>query len=157
MSGEQSRSALVSPRRAIALGLLLACMGGGCRREAASSSPPTPDPDNQLPFGYVEAPRNNETVGRVVDVSGWALDDSAVRLVHVYVDGKYQVTALITVPRPDVKQAYPKYAAADARHGWHAVVDLGDKVGQHEVLVQAIDDHGASRDIGAVTVNLIGR
>jgi Big-like domain-containing protein len=157
MSGEESRSALVSPRRAIALGLLLACISGGCRREAVTSSPPTPDPHNQLPFGNVEAPRNNDTVGRIVDVAGWALDDSAVRFVRVYVDGTYQVTAQITVPRPDIETVYPKYVTPDSKHGWSTAVDLGDRAGLHEVLVQAVDDHGASRNIGTVTVNLIGR
>jgi len=28
---------------------------------------------------HVDTPRNNETVGREVDVSGWAVDDAGVR------------------------------------------------------------------------------
>jgi hypothetical protein len=57
----------------------------GCWPGSASNDPAR-DPDNRLPFGRLDAPRPNETVGRVVDVAGWALDDSAVRFVHVYVD-----------------------------------------------------------------------
>lgn len=122
---------------------------------------PAPDPANELPFGVVDTPKNGDLVGRVVDVIGWAMDDSAVAVVHVYVDGKYQTAAPLTISRPDVSKASPKYARIDSKdpdvHGWQASVDLGEKAGAHTILVQAVDDRGATRDLGAVTVTVIGR
>ena len=58
------------------------------------------------------------------------------------------------VSRPDVEQAHPRYARADAMHGWNVLVDFGMASGPHTILVQAVDDLGATRDIGVVPVTM---
>ena len=128
-----------------------------CRAGSTDQRDSPPDPANGLPFGIVESPHSGETVGRVVDVMGWAVDDSAVRIVHIYVDGTYQASAHLTIGRADVAKQYPRYGSPGDIHGWHTLADLGEKPGVHEIIVQAVDDRGATRDIGAFVVNLIDR
>ena len=135
--------------------LTCALLAGGCRGERV------PSRNNELPFGVVDLPKHGELVGRTVDVVGWAMDDSAVAVVHAYVDGKYNASAHLTIVRPDVSKANPKYTRRDPSmtdiHGWRMTVDLGEKPGFHTILVQAVDDEGATRDLGSVMVTLIGR
>jgi hypothetical protein len=136
---------------------VLAAWVSGC---GSGSSPPTespPDPINNLPFGVMDIPGNNSTVGRVVDCVGWALDDTPVRVVRLFVDGRYNASASLTIARPDLPRFFPRYMAANPRPGWQGLVDLGESPGAHTILAQAVDDRGATRDIGFVTVNLIGR
>lgn len=127
----------------------------GCSERASH-----PDPNNELPFGVIDSPRSGQVVGRTVEVAGWALDDSRVGVVNVYVDGKFKASGQLTIARPDVSKALPKYARREENpdlHGWHTTVDLGETPGTHTILAQAVDDRGATRDIGSLTVDLIGR
>jgi hypothetical protein len=141
---------------AMCVGLALLLTFTACARTAK-----TPNPRNELPFGYVDIPSNGKTVGRMVHVGGWAMDDSAVAAIRIYVDDALKGVTDVGLSRPDVSKAFPKYVhgSADAvdRHGWQAAVDLGDQAGPHTIRVQAFDDEGASRDLGSVVVNLIGR
>ena len=113
-----------------------------------------PDPKNELPFGVVDVPLPAATVLRNTFVSGWALDDSAVRGVRIYIDGKYVTDARTGLERPDVSKAFPRWARGSNAHGWGVQVDFGDLTGTHLLLAQAIDDSGATRDLGAVSVTV---
>ena len=122
---------------------------------ACSGALNAPDPRNELPFGVVDLPKAGSTVSRSTFVSGWAMDDSRVRAVRVYIDGKYVTEARMgLVPRPDVSKTYPKYAHRSDAHGWGVQVDFGNLTGAHVVLAQAVDDRNATRDLGAVSVNV---
>jgi len=119
-----------------------------------SSQPDGPhDPKNELPFGIVDGPGANQQVGRQVKVVGWALDDTGVREVRVYVDGRLKTAVQLDVDRPDVSKAYPNYGTRSDRHGWSAFVDLG-KPGAHTIVVQAVDDTGATRDLGVIELTV---
>ena len=126
--------------------------GWSCGRPA-----PPPDPNNQLPFGVIDSPQSDKVVGREVEVSGWALDDTGVSEVRIYVDARYKMSAKLKIKRPDVTKVYPQYPVPDDMHGWWEVVDLGETAGTHQILAQAIDANGSTRDIGSVTVELIAR
>ena len=132
--------------------LLAMAAGWSCRLPA-----PLPDRNNELPFGVVDGPKSGAAVGREVEVSGWALDDTGVVEVRIYVDARYKMSAPLKIKRPDVTKVYPKYPVPDDMHGWWEVVDLGETAGTHQILAQAIDSNGATRDIGSVTVELIAR
>lgn len=136
--------------------LLLAVALGGCRQKPTPCDS-TPDPRNELPFGSVDAPRDRDTVGRMVTIVGWAADDSSVSTVHLYVDNKFRGSTKPTLPRPDVATEFPTYTASHSNVGWQTQIDLGETEGRHVVLAQAVDDRGATRDLGYVVVNLIGR
>jgi hypothetical protein len=112
---------------------------------------------NSLPFGVVDTPKNGDTVGRVVDVVGWAIDDSTVAAIRIFVDGQLRSAARVTGRRPDVTSAFPQYPNRSDLHGWAAEVDLGESSGPRTILVQAVDDRGATADLRPVTVSVIGR
>jgi hypothetical protein len=123
----------------------------------ACGARPLPEPDNELPFGFMDVPANGATVGRVTRVAGWALDDGRVTRVDVYVDGHFRGSATPAAPRPDVAKAFPAYARQADTCGWEVNVDLGDRSVPVTILAQAIDDRGATRDLGTVTVSIVGR
>jgi N-acetylmuramoyl-L-alanine amidase len=128
---------------ALALALTMACGGGDL-----------PDPQNELPIGYLDSPANGAVVPRQFRFAGWALDDSRVVRVDIYVDGRFRASATPTVARPDVLKAYPQYAKSTAVTGWEVTVDLGEGAGGRAVLVQAVDDKGATRDIGSAAISI---
>ena len=129
--------------------LLLAA--AGCQRPSSE-----PDPKNELPFGFIDAPTAGAGVTRQIQMYGWALDDQGVAEVRIFVDGKYVARTTLTQARPDVTKAHPNYAHGTETHGWALTVTLGEAIpeGAHTLLAQAVDTQGATRDIGTVTVSV---
>jgi len=149
--------------RIVARFLFIVCMGvaaagAACQQAAppATSRAAEPDPKNELPFGFVDAPPQGAGVGRQVQMYGWALDDQGVADVRVFVDGKYVTHTGFSVSRPDVAGAHPTYTHGNDKHGWAVTVALGPAFapGAHTILVQAVDTLGATRDIGSVAVSV---
>ncbi len=124
---------------------------GACR----SAPPSRPAQANRLPFGVMEAPRDGETVGRVVDVVGWAIDESAVTAVRIYVDGRFKVSVKPNGERADIADRLAWFPHQQTQ--WQAEVDLGESGGAHAILAQAIDDRDATRDLASVVVHVIAR
>jgi len=116
-----------------------------------------PNPSNELPFGRVDLPKPDAVVdgGKVV-ASGWAVDDSAVRGVRVFVDSRFYTTARLTIDREDLTAQLPKYMHGSNTHGWTTAIDLAALPGTHAILFQAEDDQGATRDLGTVSVTVPG-
>jgi hypothetical protein len=128
----------------------------GCQLLPSQGRPSAPDPKNELPQGFIDAPATGAGVGRAVQMYGWALDDGGVAEVRVYVDGRFAVRAPIDQKRPDVSKAYPDYAANTDVHGWAVTVPLDASLsaGPHTIIAQAVDTQGATRDIGTITVSV---
>ena len=131
------------------LGILPAVLG--CQMVSSQ-----PDPKNELPFGFIDAPPNGASVGRQVQMYGWALDDHGVKEVRFFVDGRYVTKCAIDTPRPDVAKANLVYRAGTDVHGWALTVTLAPELapGPHTIIAQAVDTDGATRDIGTITVSL---
>jgi hypothetical protein len=136
--------------RRVLLGVLLACAAG------CTSLQTGPDSKNELPFGWVDEPTDGLAVERNVTSHGWALDDNTVSKVHVYLDGHYLAQTTITEVRPDVSKTYPRYAHGNDTHGWRMAITLPRDVtlGPHKLVFQAVDNQGATRDIGTADVRL---
>lgn len=64
-------------------------------------------PDVLAPLGHLDAPANDATVAGLIDVAGWALDNTIVAAVVVQVDGAEVGTAAYGLERADVQAAYP--------------------------------------------------
>lgn len=84
--------------RRLALGLIV----GLCLQAAVVSA--------QSAFGHVDTPQPGDTIYGVVAISGWVLDINAVSSIDLYVDGNKVATADLSLPRPDVLNAFPTYA-----------------------------------------------
>ena len=136
---------------AAALVLVTAAVGVGCGRSIGAE-----DPANELPFGHVDVPVDGAQVKAQTPVAGWALDDRGVREIRVYVDGHIVNHGPLTSDRPDVSKAFPQYARGNNRHGWTLTMDFVAP-GPHAVVVQAVDQDGATRDIGTITVVAVER
>jgi hypothetical protein len=136
--------------RRVLIGLLLLCAA------SCSAARSEPDPKNQLPFGWVDEPAAGSEVQRQVSTSGWALDDTGVAEVRVFLDDHFVARASITESRPDVTKTYPTFAHGNDVHGWRVNVPLGASatLGPHNLLFQAVDKDGASHDIATVAVRL---
>lgn len=125
--------------------------------QPSASQPPAtaPNPSNELPFGRMDQPMADAVVnGGTVIASGWAVDDSAVREVRLYIDSHFRVATKLTVPRADLTGALPSYMHGNNIHGWATELDLGTSPAAHTILAQAVDDQGATHDIGSITVTV---
>jgi len=84
--------------RRLALGLIV----GLCLQAAVASA--------QSAFGHVDTPQPGDTIYGVVPISGWVLDINQVSSVDLYVDNIKVASADLSLPRPDVLNAFPTYA-----------------------------------------------
>jgi hypothetical protein len=141
---------LVIARRLVSFGavLVVAAALAGCGERVK-------DPDNELPSGVVDTPKAGAVLrpGKTL-VGGWAMDDSGVAEVRLYFDGHFKDSARLNVARPDVGRAIPQYARRGDIYGWNIEADFGMEPGSHTILVQAVDESGATHDIGVIPVSI---
>jgi hypothetical protein len=141
----------MSPVLKLALLLLPLGLAVACGRSSR------PESDNELPFGWMDAPAPGAVLSpdSRLTVSGWALDDSQVVGIRIYVDNRLRVTTRIIEARPDLSKPYPGYMKGTDVHGFRTVLDQPLTPGSHTIMAQAIDDGGATRDLTTVTVTAV--
>lgn len=104
-------------------------------------------------IGHVDEPTANLTTSGSIRVRGWALNESGIKEVKIYVQDKYLGNASIGKSRPDVKNVYPQYIDSD-KSGYEYVIDstsLGK--GAKTIKVQAVGKDGTSQTY-SVKVNI---
>jgi|HubBroStandDraft_4_1064222.scaffolds.fasta_scaffold750025_1 hypothetical protein len=110
---------------------------------------------SMLPFGVVDSPRPREALRGHATLRGWALSESEIESVAVYLDRTLAGFATLGVSRPDVRKAFPAFPRA-AEAGWQLDFDVtGMKSGPHELEIQARSRQGATRDLGDVAVTVV--
>jgi hypothetical protein len=122
----------------------------GCRKsETVTASPPaTPAASATLqhpPFGFLEVPRENDTVAAGTVATGWALDDSGVAGVSVSLDNGPAFSATLGQAFPGVKEAYPTFPAADKAGFRFALPSAA--AGPHLLVVTITARDGGKTDI----------
>jgi hypothetical protein len=137
-----------SRARTLILALSLSGVAASCGKNGAL------DPNNELPFGYLDLPAEGAMVpaGKPLQVAGWALDDSAVKEVRVYFDNKFKAKTSINVERPDLAKPYASYIHGTNLHGWNVQIDVPNAPGPHTILAQVVDDGGATRDVRPASI-----
>jgi len=124
---------------------------------------------NQPPVGALDIPANitgsTDYVSGVYPVTGWVLDDHAVRKtvaadgsiradIEVMVDGKVVGQAIYPLPRPDVANAHPDVPGA-MNSGFLMNLDTASFTnGTHTIAVRAWDDQSANSILGSATVSI---
>lgn len=99
-----------------------------------------PASDIFTPLGSVDSPAPNAQLSGTVNVAGWALDDTAVSRVDIYVDGTLAGTAAYGGSRPDVANDLPN---APAAIGYNFSLNTTMySNGSHIVVVRAVDTSG---------------
>jgi N-acetylmuramoyl-L-alanine amidase len=131
----------------LSISLLSLLAAAGCGKSTGSRKP--------LPFGVMDEPRNGEAVHGIIPVRGWALSESGIAQVLVYVDRKYATPATLGADRPDVAKAFPAFAN-HPDSGWLASLDTSKlPPGTHEIVVQGTAENGATRDLGDINVTVV--
>ena len=130
----------------VAAALVLA----GCRKSetATASAPAAPAASatqQHPPFGFLEVPRENDTVAAGTVATGWALDDSGVAGVSVSLDNGPAFSATRGQAFPGVKEAYPTFPAADKAGFRFALPSAA--AGPHLLVVTITARDGGKTDI----------
>ena len=106
----------------------------------------------QLPLGSFYPPAPNQTLAGKVLIGGWAIDESGIQAVHIYLDRAYVMDASIGVDRPDVAKVYPAFKK-DMISGWNAILDTSTvPSGTHELIAKVQAKDGAQRDFAVPIV-----
>ena len=89
----------------------------------------------------IDNPKENSYNSQNVRISGWALADSGVSQVKVYIDGKFYKEAQIGVLREDVYKAYPSYS--DKNSGYFITIPTSELApGKHTLKVLSVSNDG---------------
>lgn len=127
-----------------------ACAFNGCRK---SESPAAATPEARTagateqhpPFGFIDTPREGDTVASGSPATGWALDDSGVARVEVSLDNGPAVRAELGQSFPGVQEAYPTYPNSD-KAGFRFVMPSA-AAGPHLLVVTIRARDGGKTDI----------
>jgi Bacterial Ig domain len=135
------------PILSVALGVALVA---ACRKSESTqaAAPATPTPlgvAQHPPFGFIDTPKEGDTVASGSWSFGWALDDSGVARVDVFLDNGPAVAAGMGKPFPGVKEAYPTYPDSD-KAGFGFVIPSAP-AGSHLLTVTITAKDGGKTDL----------
>ena len=128
--------------------LAVAACDGGVRgpKRQTDRNPPS--------VGFIDAPAAKAVVGPIFSVAGWALDESRVKQVRVYLDDQLVATLPLTVMRPDVEKAFDVRFGGGTPHGFTALIDAGSRKGYCTIRFEALDGRGALTQFATTTVKI---
>lgn len=99
------------------------------------------------PIINVESPQTSKTYTDNFNLSGYALNQSGVKSVKVYLDGNYSRDAQIGIQRTDVGAKYQQYLGAN-NSGFSTTYNVNDfTIGNHTMKVEAIGNDGTIKDV----------
>jgi len=136
--------------RAIAM-LAVAMLAAACEHEPATKRQREPNPPS---IGFLDTPAAESSVGPVFMVAGWAADESGVDRVRIYLDDEPVATVPVTIARPDVDRAYPKYASTGPVHGFGTAIDAGSRAGYCTVRLEVLDKRGGLTQVAHANVKI---
>lgn len=131
---------------AMAAVLMAACRKSESPEAAALAvSPTTSAAAQHPPFGFIDTPKEGDTVASGLWCFGWALDDSGVARVDVFLDNGPAVAAGLGQPFPGVKEAYPTYPDSDKAGFGFAIPSAA--AGPHLLTVTVTARDGGKTDL----------
>jgi hypothetical protein len=109
----------------------------------------------QLPLGHLDTPTPGVTASGSIRLSGWALADSGISRIDVYLDGKLVYSGRVGIRRPDVQKVYPNFRDADIS-GFDFQLPLDSVApGTHQLTVQARTSDDAVKELASIPINVI--
>lgn len=139
-----------SARSFVIVTLALLC-AAACSREPEARRQTTRNPPT---IGFIDAPAAGAVLGPKFVTSGWALDESHVERVRIYLDDEMVANVPLAVMRPDVEQAYKVSAGAGRPHGFSVAIDSGARKGYCTIRFEALDGRGALTQFATVQVRI---
>jgi hypothetical protein len=138
--------------RGISLAAILAFGPGasvGCRPCSQNSGLAGPLLEPIL--GALDAPARGATLRETGVVGGWAVAESGVNRIAIYIDGQFTGFAALDGKRPDIAKLYAKTFPDAATSGWTTVLDVSKMAdGEHQMVAQVKTKRGAIREFGPV-------
>lgn len=125
--------------------------GGGITRRATSSAL-TPIPSNnpsnpKTPLIIaLEEPSSQFTSNGIANLRGWAVGQSAIKKIELFIDGQYSSDVPFGGARFDVGNIYPEYPNS-SKSGFSMAFSYSDlSEGNHTALVRVHDAKGRTQD-----------
>ena len=122
-----------------------------CSREPAARRQKERNPPS---IGHIDAPAAGAVLGPRFVTSGWALDESLVERVRIYLDDQMVANVPLAVMRPDVERAYQVSFGAGLPHGFSVAIDSGSRKGYCTIRFEALDRRGALTEFATVQVRI---
>ena len=136
--------------RGISLAALLAFGPGasvGCRPCSQNGGPAGVLLEPIL--GALDAPVRGSTLRETGVVGGWAVAESGVRRIAIYLDRQFVSFAALDGKRPDIAKLYTKTFPDAETSGWTAVLDVSKMAdGEHQMVAQVKTNKGGVREFG---------
>ena len=136
--------------RGISLAALLAFGPGasvGCRPCSQNGGPAGVLLEPIL--GALDAPVRGSTLRETGVVGGWAVAESGVRRIAIYLDRQFVSFAALDGKRPDIAKLYTKTFPDAETSGWTAVLDVSKMAdGEHQMVAQVKTSKGGVREFG---------
>ena len=103
------------------------------------------------PVSVLDSPSNLSLItSDSVNFSGWALNDSGVKTVNIYIDKVKVVSPAINIARADVVAVYPGYQNTNVC-GFSANVNISYlSTGEHSVTLEAIGNDGSINVVNSI-------
>ena len=115
-------------------------------RRQHEKNPPT--------YGFIDAPAAGAVLGPKFVASGWALDESDIERVRIYLDDQLVANVPLTVMRPDVEQQFKVTFGVGRPHGFSVAIDSGARKGYCRIRFEALDGRGALTTFATVQVRI---
>jgi len=106
-------------------------------------------PSASLPcIGFMDMPKDNESVTGTILVAGWALSGASIKEIGIAIDGQEVASAGLVKSRPDLVEPYPQYPGHPF-NGYSTPVDISRlKRGLHTVSASAVLQDGSTHPVG---------
>ena len=100
-------------------------------------------------LGALDAPVRGSTLRETGVVGGWAVAESGVKRIAIYLDGQFVSFAALDGKRPDIAKLYTKTFPDAETSGWTAVLDVSKMAdGEHQMVAQVKTNKGGVREFG---------
>jgi len=112
----------------------------GCRRAPVNNG-------KEVVEGSLDAPARGSTMREKGIVGGWAVADSGVKRVGIYMDRQLVQYTAPDVKREDIVKIFPKAGMS----GWTVMLDVSRAAdGNHEITAKVESNSGNVREFGPV-------
>ncbi len=124
-------------------------------RISASCAEQPPAIASSPPLANVEEPKAGSEVARSIAVSGWALSNTGIHEIVIYLDERLAGTTSLGIARPDVQRAYPQYQDS-LNAGFRGTIELTSVgAGPHTLRVELQANDGTRHELASIPVIII--
>ena len=103
---------------------------------------------------WIESPANGQSVNELLNISGWAINNSGVKEIKAYIDNRYIKNLTTGLIREDVNNAYPGYINGN-KSGFEGYLDLSNySSGMHNITVKVVGNDNSIQS-QVISINLV--